>query len=40
MIYGAKWYRFLLYPALLDDAFAQEIVELVSRLSGINSALE
>jgi AcrR family transcriptional regulator len=32
MIYGAKWYRFLLYPAPLDDAFAREIVELVSRL--------
>ena len=34
MIYGAKWYRFLLYPAPLDDAFAQEIVELVLRLKG------
>ncbi len=32
MIYGAKWYRFLLYPAPLDAAFAQEIVELVFRL--------
>lgn len=32
MIYGAKWYRFLLYPAPLDDAFAQDIMALVSRM--------
>ncbi|GCE46118.1 TetR family transcriptional regulator [Thermosporothrix hazakensis] len=31
MIFGAKWYRFLLYPAPLDTTFAQEIVALVSR---------
>lgn len=33
LIYGAKWYRFLLYPAPLDAAFAQEIVEIILRLS-------
>jgi AcrR family transcriptional regulator len=33
MIYGAKWYRFLLHPAPLDAAFGQEIVDLVLRLS-------
>ncbi|GHO79731.1 TetR family transcriptional regulator [Ktedonobacter sp. SOSP1-85] len=32
LIYGAKWYRFLLYPAPLDDAFAQEIIKLILRL--------
>jgi AcrR family transcriptional regulator len=32
LIYGAKWYRFLLYPAPLDDAFAREIVSLILRL--------
>jgi AcrR family transcriptional regulator len=32
LIYGAKWYRFLLYPAPLDDAFAREIVALILRL--------
>jgi AcrR family transcriptional regulator len=32
LIYGAKWYRFLLYPAPLDDAFAREIVKLILRL--------
>jgi AcrR family transcriptional regulator len=32
LIYGAKWYRFLLYPAPLDDAFAREIVRLILRL--------
>lgn len=33
LIYGAKWYRFLLYPAPLDESFAQEIVTLIHRLS-------
>ena len=33
LIYGAKWYRFLLYPAPLDAAFAREIVEIIMRLS-------
>jgi AcrR family transcriptional regulator len=32
LIYGAKWYRFLLYPAPLDDEFAREIVKLILRL--------
>ncbi len=32
LIYGAKWYRFLLYPAPLDDAFAREIVALILRM--------
>lgn len=32
LIYGAKWYRFLLYPAPLDDTFAREIVKLILRL--------
>lgn len=32
LIYGAKWYRFLLYPAPLDDEFASEIVKLILRL--------
>lgn len=32
LIYGAKWYRFLLYPAPLDDVFAREIVRLILRL--------
>ena len=32
LMYGAQWYRFLLYPAPLDDAFAGEIVELILRL--------
>ncbi len=32
MIYGAKWYRFLLHPAPLDAAFAQDIVDLILRL--------
>jgi hypothetical protein len=32
LIYGAKWYRFLLYPAPLDAQFAHDIVELVMRL--------
>jgi AcrR family transcriptional regulator len=32
LVYGAKWYRFLLYPAPLDDAFAREIVKLILRL--------
>lgn len=33
LMYGAKWYRFLLYPAPLDAAFAREIVEIILRLS-------
>ena len=32
LIYGAKWYRFLLYPAPLDETFAREIVKLILRL--------
>jgi AcrR family transcriptional regulator len=32
LIYGAKWYRFLLYPAPLDETFAREIVKLIHRL--------
>lgn len=32
LIYGAKWYRFLLYPAPLDDVFARDIVKLILRL--------
>jgi AcrR family transcriptional regulator len=32
LIYGVKWYRFLLYPAPLDDAFAREIIKLILRL--------
>jgi AcrR family transcriptional regulator len=33
LIYGAKWYRLLLYPAPLDEEFAREIVALIMRLS-------
>lgn len=33
LIYGAKWYRPLLHPAPLDEAFTREIVELIMRLS-------
>jgi AcrR family transcriptional regulator len=32
LIYGAKWYRFLLYPAPLDATFARELVALILRL--------
>jgi hypothetical protein len=34
MIYDAKWYRFLLHPAPLDEAFAQAIVEWLAALVG------
>jgi hypothetical protein len=37
LIYGAKWYRFLLYPAPLDDTFAREIVSLILRLKNTPS---
>jgi AcrR family transcriptional regulator len=37
LIYGAKWYRFLLYSAPLDTAFAHEIVELILRLTQVKS---
>jgi AcrR family transcriptional regulator len=36
LIYGAKWYRFLLYPAPLDDAFAREIIKLLPVLKSHN----
>lgn len=36
LIYGAKWYRFLLYPAPLDAAFAKDIVELILRMAKRN----
>jgi len=32
LIYGAKWYRFLLYPAPLDSAFASQMVGIILRL--------
>lgn len=32
LIYGAKWYRFLLYPAPLDDVFARDITGLIRRM--------
>jgi AcrR family transcriptional regulator len=32
LIYGAKWYRFLLYPAPLDETFARDIVQIILRL--------
>ncbi|QBD80221.1 TetR/AcrR family transcriptional regulator [Ktedonosporobacter rubrisoli] len=39
-IYGAKWYRFLLYPAPLDTAFARDIVGLITRLRGTSAVTE
>ncbi|HLZ63022.1 MAG TPA: TetR/AcrR family transcriptional regulator [Ktedonosporobacter sp.] len=32
MIYGAKWYRLLLYPSPLDDTFARELVAIIRHL--------
>ena len=32
LIYGAKWYRFLLYPMPLDATFAREIIKITLRL--------
>jgi AcrR family transcriptional regulator len=32
MIYGAKWYRFLLYPAPLDREFAEGLVQVILNL--------
>jgi AcrR family transcriptional regulator len=32
MIYGAKWYRFLLYPAPLDREFAEGLVQMILNL--------
>jgi tetracycline repressor-like protein len=32
MIYGAKWYRFLLYPAPLDREFADGLVQAILNL--------
>jgi hypothetical protein len=33
LMYGAEWYRFLLFPAPLDKAFAWDMVELILRLN-------
>lgn len=32
LIYGAKWYRFLLYPAPLDEAFVRDILQIILHL--------
>jgi AcrR family transcriptional regulator len=32
LIYGAKWYRLLLYPAPLDETFARDIIDFILRL--------